>query len=116
MQPISESKLNCQRTLRSHDMRRFQSQCLCKYVTRTDFVSQEILASRPGGCYRRPYLPPSGSPAMHASLAAALVLLLSGPALAADAPFSNHPINQWVLQSPRDGKPAPNFPYEGSGA
>jgi hypothetical protein len=36
-------------------------------------------------------------------------------AMAAD-PWSGHPVSQWVLQSPREGKPAPNFPYEGSGA
>ena len=34
---------------------------------------------------------------------------------AEDATFSEHPVNQWMLQSPREGHPTPNFPYEGSG-
>jgi hypothetical protein len=29
--------------------------------------------------------------------------------------WTKHPINQWVKQSPREGAPVPNFPYEGSG-
>lgn len=35
--------------------------------------------------------------------------------VAAEPDWSKHPINQWVKQSPRDGAPVPNFPYEGSG-
>ena len=27
-----------------------------------------------------------------------------------------HPIHRWVLLSPREGKPSPNYPYEGSGS
>src|SRR5262245_49705342 len=30
--------------------------------------------------------------------------------------WARHPVNRWVRQSPREGKPAPDFPYEGSGA
>jgi hypothetical protein len=48
-------------------------------------------------------------------IAAALgTALASGIAPAAD--FSQHPVNQWVLQSPREGQPAPPLKYEGSGA
>jgi hypothetical protein len=50
----------------------------------------------------------------------AAILLLGGPAAAQESPpgtsWADHPINTWVLQSPRAGRPAPNFPYEGSGA
>ncbi len=35
---------------------------------------------------------------------------------AAKTNWSEHPLNTWVLQSPREGNPAPNFPYEGSAA
>lgn len=37
----------------------------------------------------------------------------------APAQISNwreHPVNQWILQSPRKGMASPDFPYEGSGA
>jgi hypothetical protein len=46
-----------------------------------------------------------------------LFVLLSAaiPFFAADPDWSKHPINQWVSQSPREGAPVPNFPYEGSG-
>lgn len=48
----------------------------------------------------------------------ALSVLLSR--LAAQEParpaWSEHPVNTWVQQSPREGQPAPNFPYEGSAA
>jgi hypothetical protein len=30
--------------------------------------------------------------------------------------WSNHPLNEWVKQSPREGAPAPGLKYEGSGA
>ena len=39
-----------------------------------------------------------------------------GYAGAMQAAAQEHPVNTWVLQSPRDDQPAPNFPYEGSGA
>lgn len=66
----------------------------------------------------------------HISLIAAVLLLFGlhmgdsnreavvGSLVAAerDAPdWNNHPINGWVRQSPREGAPVPNFPYEGSG-
>ncbi|MBA2226152.1 fibronectin type III domain-containing protein [Thermogemmata fonticola] len=45
--------------------------------------------------------------------------LLSFPAPEADPPGAPrreaHPVNCWVLQSPRPGQPVPDFPYEGSG-
>ncbi|MEX1094585.1 MAG: fibronectin type III domain-containing protein [Planctomycetales bacterium] len=31
-------------------------------------------------------------------------------------PFADHPLNEWVLQSPRDGAPIPDFGWEGSGS
>ncbi|MEX0715710.1 MAG: hypothetical protein WD066_03950 [Planctomycetaceae bacterium] len=30
-------------------------------------------------------------------------------------PFADHPVNEWVKQSPREGAPAPEFGWEGSG-
>lgn len=46
------------------------------------------------------------------------ILALAGiPAQAGPAPsWADHPENTWVRQSPRDGKPAPKFGWEGSGA
>ncbi|HEY7118963.1 MAG TPA: kelch repeat-containing protein [Tepidisphaeraceae bacterium] len=32
------------------------------------------------------------------------------------SPFADHPVNRWVKQSPREGKPVPKFGWEGSGA
>lgn len=44
-----------------------------------------------------------------------LLALLSLVA-AAPAPFTDHPVNQWVKQSPRPDKPVPKFGWEGSAA
>jgi hypothetical protein len=50
-------------------------------------------------------------------LAAGCCLLAAVGASAQDPPtMKDHPINQWVLQSPREGQSVPAFPYEGSGA
>ena len=43
-----------------------------------------------------------------------LFLLANAHAEAAD--WSDHPVNEWVKRSPRDGLPAPPLKYEGSGA
>ena len=45
-----------------------------------------------------------------------LLLLLGSfaPALAASA--AEHPVNQWILQSPCEGAPSPRLGYEGSGS
>src|SRR5438552_7461939 len=53
-------------------------------------------------------------------------LLLSAPLAACpeslpaqpakDKTWDDHPVNQWVRQSPRPGQPAPPFGWEGSGA
>ena len=49
-------------------------------------------------------------------MAALTTICLYGLVATADgANWADHPENQWVLQSPREGRPAPNFPYEGSG-
>src|SRR5262245_42173255 len=40
---------------------------------------------------------------------------LTSPA-AEPSPFADHPVNQWVKQSPREAKPVPKFGWEGSGA
>jgi hypothetical protein len=49
-------------------------------------------------------------------LAACAVILWPAAAPAAEAPdWANHPVNEWVKQSPRDGAPAPGFSWEGSG-
>ena len=48
-----------------------------------------------------------------ALLAAALAL--NSPARAGDSWCADHPVNQWVRQSPRADAPAPAFYYEGSG-
>jgi hypothetical protein len=42
------------------------------------------------------------------------LLLCAGVVAAAD--WSEHPVNEWVKQSPRDDRPAPRLHYEGSGA
>ncbi len=48
------------------------------------------------------------------AVAALGTALSSAAAPAVD--WSQHPVNQWVLQSPREGQPAPPLKYEGSGA
>src|SRR5262245_26384305 len=45
-----------------------------------------------------------------------LLTRLSAQEPAAQSAWSEHPVNTWVQQSPREGKPSPNFPYEGSAA
>ncbi|HZL91171.1 MAG TPA: fibronectin type III domain-containing protein [Pirellulaceae bacterium] len=52
-------------------------------------------------------------------VATVIGVLVAAPLWAQDtAPprWADHPENQWVRQSPRDDRPAPNFPYEGSGS
>jgi hypothetical protein len=53
-------------------------------------------------------------------VAAWTFVVLAGLALsvpgAEPSPFADHPVNQWVKQSPREGKPTPRFGWEGSGA
>src|SRR3982750_2158883 len=44
------------------------------------------------------------------------LILLAFSASAAPSPFAEHPVNQWVKQSPREGKPSPRFGWEGSAA
>ena len=44
------------------------------------------------------------------------VLLRMANVSALGADWSDHPINEWVKQSPRDDLPAPPLKYEGSGA
>jgi hypothetical protein len=41
---------------------------------------------------------------------------LHGQEAAGTADWARHPVNRWVRQSPRPEKPAPDFPYEGSGS
>lgn len=49
-------------------------------------------------------------------LAASTVICMCGLiATVEGGDWHEHPENQWVLQSPREGRSAPNFPYEGSG-
>ncbi len=45
-----------------------------------------------------------------------LAALVTGAEPSRTIDWSAHPANQWVRQSPRDGKPAPAFGWEGSGA
>ncbi|MFT5525856.1 MAG: fibronectin type 3 domain-containing protein [Pirellulaceae bacterium] len=49
-------------------------------------------------------------------LVLAPIALLPMGATAANADWSDHPVNQWVKQSPRDGATPPSLQYEGSGA
>jgi hypothetical protein len=52
-----------------------------------------------------------------AMLVAAALAWLSNSSPAAEKPdWAKHPENQWILQSPREGAPAPRFGWEGSGA
>src|SRR5258706_334940 len=46
----------------------------------------------------------------------ALLILLAFSASAAPSPFADHLVNQWVKQSPREGKASPRFGWEGSAA
>jgi hypothetical protein len=46
----------------------------------------------------------------------AAVFLLAPWAHSGAPDWDRHPENEWVKQSPRDGKPAPKFSWEGSGA
>src|SRR5438093_6157167 len=48
-------------------------------------------------------------------LLAGIVILTNQVIAAADSPFTTHPENTWLRQSPREGAPAPGFYYEGSG-
>jgi len=49
-------------------------------------------------------------------LSMVLGMLCASSSSFAQPDWAGHPVNRWVLQSPRDGQPAPNFPYEGSGS
>ena len=49
------------------------------------------------------------------SIAVALVVALATPA-EGQALYADHPVNRWVKQSPRDGRPVPKFGWEGSAA
>lgn len=44
-----------------------------------------------------------------------IVVRVSDEAPAKAGAWNDHPVNEWVRQSPRDGKPAPAFGWEGSG-
>jgi hypothetical protein len=56
------------------------------------------------------------------AMAAAMAGFLFAPPAATPQPngtksvWDDHPVNEWVKQSPKGGKPAPNFGWEGSGA
>lgn len=50
-----------------------------------------------------------GLVATHAFLLSCIIVT------AADSPFTTHPENTWLKQSPREGVAAPGFYYEGSG-
>jgi hypothetical protein len=49
------------------------------------------------------------------SLISICLLAAAAPAAEPAIDWANHPVNRWVKQSPREGAPAPSFPYEGSG-